>query len=69
LEKIRDASNTVLAGYPAGYPSNPKAGYRISGNVRIPDIRPVTWLDNYIFDKITNKFIKIALTIVDLSKH
>jgi hypothetical protein len=41
---IRDApdTGTVLAGYPAGY--------RISG--RIPDIRPDTWLDNYIFGKI-----------------
>jgi hypothetical protein len=42
---------------PAGYPANPKAGYqissRISGNGRIPDIRPDTWLDNYIFGKIS----------------
>jgi hypothetical protein len=45
---IRDAPNTVFAGYPA----NPKAGYRISGRKsgkgRIPNIRPDTWLDNYI---------------------
>jgi hypothetical protein len=34
---------------PAGYLANPKAGYRISGKGRIPDIRPDTWLDNYIF--------------------
>jgi hypothetical protein len=42
---------------PARYPANPKAGYRISGKGRIPDIRPDTWLDNYIFGEI-NKFIK-----------
>jgi hypothetical protein len=54
-----DAPDTVLAGYPA----NPKAGYRISVKDRIPDIRPDTWLDNYIFGKISNKFIKTALTI------
>jgi hypothetical protein len=29
------------------------------------DIRPDTWVDNYIFGKISNKFIKIALTIID----
>jgi hypothetical protein len=59
---------------PAGYPVNPKAGYRISGQIsgkgRIPDIRPDTvpvldirpdtWLDNYIFGQISNKFIKTA---------
>jgi hypothetical protein len=49
-----------------GYPANPKAGYRTSGNgtgnSRIPDFRPDTWLDNYIFGKISNKF-------VDFSKH
>jgi hypothetical protein len=39
---IRDAPDTVFAGYPA----NPKAGYRISGKSRIPDIRPDTWLEN-----------------------
>jgi pimeloyl-ACP methyl ester carboxylesterase len=27
---------------PAGYSANPKAGYRISGKDRIPDIRPDT---------------------------
>jgi hypothetical protein len=43
-----------------GYPVHPKAGYRISGKGRIPDIRPDTWLDNYIFGKISNKFIKTA---------
>jgi hypothetical protein len=42
---------------PAGYPANPKSGDRISGKGRIPDIRPDTWLDNYIFGEI-NKFIK-----------
>jgi hypothetical protein len=57
---IRDAPDTVFAGYPA----NPKAGYRISGKGRIPDIRPDTWLDNYIFGKIQNKFTKTALTII-----
>jgi hypothetical protein len=36
---IRDAPDTVFAGYPA----NPKAGYRISGKGRILD------LTNYIF--------------------
>jgi hypothetical protein len=65
----RDAPDTVFAGYPA----NPKAGYRISGRIsgkgRIPDIRPNTWLDNYIFGKISNKFIKTALTIIDFCKH
>jgi hypothetical protein len=43
---------------PTGYPANPKAGYRISGKGRIPDIlpdiRPDTWVDNYIFGKISN---------------
>jgi hypothetical protein len=34
----RDAPDTLFAGYPA----NPKAGYRISGKGRIPDIRPDT---------------------------
>jgi hypothetical protein len=40
----RDAPDTVFAGYPAG---------RISGlfKSRIPDIRPDTWFDNYIFGK------------------
>jgi hypothetical protein len=33
VEKIRDAPDTDFAGYPA----NPKAGYRISG--RIPDFK------------------------------
>jgi hypothetical protein len=32
-----DAPDTDLA---AGYPANLKAGYRISGAGRIPDIRP-----------------------------
>jgi hypothetical protein len=58
---------------PAGYPANPKAGYRISGKGRIPDIRPDirpdTWLDNYIFGQISNKFIKTALTIIEFCKH
>jgi hypothetical protein len=50
---------------PAGYPDTPKAGYRISGKGRIPDIRPETWLGNYIFLlKTSNKFIKTALTII-----
>jgi hypothetical protein len=41
----------------------------LSGKGRIPDIRPVrpdTWFDNYIFGKITNKFVK---TIIDFCKH
>jgi hypothetical protein len=54
----RDAPDTIFARYPA----NPKAGYRISGKGRIPyirkDIRPDTWLDNYIFGKISKIFIK-----------
>jgi hypothetical protein len=60
----RDAPDTIFAGIrPAGYPANPKAEYRISGKGRIPDIRPDTWLDNYIFGKISNKFINTASTI------
>jgi hypothetical protein len=43
---------------PAEYPANPISGIR-----PLPDIRPDTWLDNYIFSKISNKFIKTALTI------
>jgi hypothetical protein len=39
----------------AGYPANSKAGYRISGRVsgkgRIQDIRPETWIENYILVK------------------
>jgi hypothetical protein len=58
---------------PAGYPANPNAGYRISGRIsgkgRIPDIRPDTWLDNYICGQISKKFIKTALTIIDFGKH
>jgi hypothetical protein len=34
--KIRDAPDTDFAGYPAKL----KAGYRISGAGRVPDIRP-----------------------------
>jgi hypothetical protein len=51
---------------PAGYPAKPKAGYRISGKGRIPDIRPDTWFDNYIFVKISNKFVK---TIIVFCNH
>jgi hypothetical protein len=72
----RDApdTGTVLPDiWPAGYPANPKAGYRISGHIsgmgRIPDIWPDTWLDNYIFGQISNKFIKKALTIIGFCKH
>jgi hypothetical protein len=32
----------------AGYPANPKDGYRI------PDIRPDTWIDINFFGKISN---------------
>jgi hypothetical protein len=39
---------------PAGYPANPKAGYRISG--RISGL--ILDLDNYIFGKISSKFFK-----------
>jgi hypothetical protein len=41
---------------------------RIYGKGRIPDIRPDTWLDNYIFDKISNNFIKTDLTIIEFCK-
>jgi hypothetical protein len=38
----------------------------------LPDIRPAgypdTLLDNYIFGKISNKFIKTVLTILDVCK-
>jgi hypothetical protein len=68
---VRNAPDTVFAGYPAnqkaGYPV--RAGYRISGKGRIPDIRPDTWLYNYIFGKISNKFMKTALTIIDVCQH
>jgi hypothetical protein len=47
-----------------GYPVR-RAGYRISGKGRIPDIRPDIWFDNYIFGKISNKFVK---TIIDFCK-
>jgi hypothetical protein len=64
--KTRDAPDTDFARYPA----KPKAGYRISGRIsgkgRIPDIRPETWFDKYIFGKISNKFVK---TIIDYCKH
>jgi hypothetical protein len=38
----------------------PDTGYPVPGNGRILDIRPDTWLTNYIFRKITNtgKLIK-----------
>jgi hypothetical protein len=39
----------------AGYPGNPKAGYR-------------TWLDNHIFCEKSNKFFEIALTIIEFFK-
>jgi hypothetical protein len=45
VDKFRDAPDTVLA------------GYRISGKDRIPDIRPDSWLNNYISSKILNKFM------------
>jgi hypothetical protein len=62
---------------PTGYPANPKAGYRISGRKsgkgRIPDIRPdirrILGFKSYIVGKISNKFIKPALTIIDFCKH
>jgi hypothetical protein len=50
----RDAPDTAFAGHPAG---------------RIPDIRPDTWLDNYIFGKISNEFMKTAVTIIDFCKR
>jgi hypothetical protein len=61
----RDAPDSVFAGYPA----NSKAGYRISVKGRIPDIRPDTWFDNYIFGKISNKCLRTAFTILDFCKY
>jgi hypothetical protein len=52
--KTRDAPDTVFAGYPA----NQKAGYRISGKGRIS-----LATTGYNFGKISNKFMKTALTI------
>jgi hypothetical protein len=49
-------------GYPAGYPV--RAGYRISGR-----IIGLTTTVGYIFGKISNKFIKTALTILDFCKY
>jgi hypothetical protein len=64
--KIRDAPDTVIAGYPAnqkaGYPANQKAGYQISGRI-------LGLTTTYIFGKISNKCIKTALTIIDVCKH
>jgi riboflavin synthase alpha subunit len=57
----RDALDTVFAGY--------QISGRISGKGRIPDIRPDTWLDNYIFGKISNKFIKKGFITIDFCKH
>jgi hypothetical protein len=69
----RDAPVLILPDIqPAGYPANPKAGYRISGWISStyrPDIWLDTWLDNYIFGKIPNKFIKTALTNIDFCKQ
>jgi hypothetical protein len=48
--------------WPAGYPADPKAGYRISGKGQIPDIRPDNLFDNYIFGKT-------GLAILDFCKH
>jgi hypothetical protein len=42
---IRDAPDTGTVS--AGYPANPKTGYRISGKSNIPD----SWLNNYISSK------------------
>jgi hypothetical protein len=68
--EFRDALDTVLPDIRrAGYPVHPKAGYRISGKGRIPNIRPDTWRHNYIFGKISNKFIKTALTIIAFCKQ
>jgi hypothetical protein len=40
---------------PAGYAANLKAGYRIYGGGRIPDIRPDFYLNIQISRKIKNK--------------
>jgi hypothetical protein len=37
--------------------------------IQKPDIRPDTWLDNYIFCQISNKIYKTALTIIDFCKR
>jgi hypothetical protein len=38
--------------------------------IKKSDIRLNTWLDNYIFGKISNKFMKTALTVtIDFCKH
>jgi hypothetical protein len=51
----------------AGFPANPKVGYRISGKGRIPDIRrrvirPDTWLDNYNY-KNSFTIYRLLLTL------
>jgi hypothetical protein len=52
---------------PAGYPANPKAGYQISGKGRISG--QILGLKTIFFGKISNKFMKIDLTIIDFFKH
>jgi hypothetical protein len=54
---IKDAPDIVFAGYPA----NPKAGYRISGRIPYLARQPYFW-------GISNKFFKIALTIIHFFK-
>jgi hypothetical protein len=54
-ESDLDPSSTVFY---KDAPDTVFAGSRISGKGRIPDIRPDTWFDNYIFDQISNKFKK-----------
>jgi hypothetical protein len=46
---------------PAGYPANPKAGYRISG--RILDLKTIFLV------KYQVNFLKAASTITDFCKH
>jgi hypothetical protein len=68
IVKSRDAPDSVFAGYPASRISG-QPDIRLIQKPDTPDIRPDTWLNNYTFGKISNKFIKTALTILDLCKH
>jgi hypothetical protein len=60
---IRDAPDTIFAGYPA----KSKAAYRIygTGKGRIPN----TGYPAGYFGKISNKFMKTVLTILDFCSH
>jgi hypothetical protein len=67
---IRDAPDTVLPHIrPAGYPANPKAGYRISGRIsgkdRIPVSGRILDLTTIFLVKYQVNFLKAASTITD----